>query len=106
MVRDEDYLNIPIILIDIPYEKPGNKLGGDVSVIRFSKEIESLSKASATVGRMHDSFNEQLAFLRVYLRPDVYEKYVQTRKKDGDDSIVKSLEENILEVLRYCTSNV
>lgn len=102
--KDDKALSIPMVLIDIPYEKPGNKLGGDVDVIRFSGEIESLSKASVTVERMYDSFNEQLAFLRVYVRHDIYEEYIKSRKSENGEDVSQSLEKIVIDTLKFCTS--
>lgn len=95
----------PIILIDVPYENNSKKLGSDVNVIRHSGEMEALSKASATVGRMFDSFNEQLALLRVYIRPDIYDEYIYSPRKHEESEARKEIESLILRKLRYCTKN-
>ena len=104
-VTDEDIPEIPMILIDVPYENTGNKLGGDVNVLRFSGELETLSKASATIGRMHDSFNEQLAYLRVYLHPYIYQKYIIDKKKSVDGRKMDDIERKVISIIRFCLSN-
>lgn len=95
----------PVILLDVPYENNSRKLGSDVNVIRHSGGMEALSKASATVGRMFDSFNDQLALLRIYIRPDIYDEYIYSPRKDEEKAARKEIESLVLRKLRYCTKN-
>lgn len=75
----------PILLIDMPYEKSGNKLGNDIRVLRYDNSYLELSKASGIISGLKTSFDDQLMLLRVFLRPDVYTLLIEDRKVGRSD---------------------
>lgn len=81
-----DYIKEPIrdsgaaLLIDMPYNKTHSKLGNDFRVLRYDQSYIELSKASGIISGLESTFDEQLLLLRVYLRPDVYEKLIEEGK--------------------------
>lgn len=72
---------MPIVLLDFPYEKDDHKLGNDIKVLRHDGSEIYLPRVSTTIKGVSDSFKEQLTLLRVYIRPDIYENYI----KDNHD---------------------
>ena len=73
---------LPVVLLDIPYDKRGNKLGNDIRIIRHDGHEEYLSQISTTIKGINDSFNEQLTLLRVFIRPDIYKEHIINSSKD------------------------
>lgn len=61
-----------IVLVDMPYEKSGNKLGDDIRILRYDNSYLSLTKASGIVAGLKTAFDDQLMLLRVFIRPDIY----------------------------------
>jgi len=83
-----------IILIDMPYEKPGNKLGEDIRILRYDESYLSLPKASGIVAGLKTSFEDQLMLLRVFVRPDIFEKLLEEYgRKDVESFISEKLYE-------------
>jgi HD superfamily phosphohydrolase len=62
----------PLILIDMPFEKKGTKLGNDIRVERHDNSYLELSKASGIISGLNQSFQDQLMLVRVYIRPDIF----------------------------------
>lgn len=85
-----------IVLIDMPYENSGNKLGDDIRVIRYDESYLSLTKASGIVAGLKTAFDDQLMLLRVFVRPDIYEKLL---KNYGGNDIKNFLSEKLYEFL-------
>lgn len=72
--------NGPLVLVDMPYEKSGNKLGDDIRVLRYDNSYLELSKASGIVSGLKTAFDDQLMLLRVFLRPDIYTQLIEDRR--------------------------
>lgn len=62
-----------IILVDMPYEKSGNKLGDDIRILRYDNSYLSLANASGIVAGLKTAFDDQLMLLRVFIRPDIHD---------------------------------
>lgn len=73
-----------VLLLDIPAENMANKIGRDIRVVRHDKNILTLDKASGLVSGMRENYEEQLKILRVYIRPDIYEKVLENNMYDKD----------------------
>lgn len=73
------------LLIDMPYEKPNNKLGDDIRILRYDNSYLLLSRASGIVSGMKTAFEDQLMLLRVYIRPDIYEKVIDIDKNNRSE---------------------
>lgn len=86
----------PLVLIDMPYETPGNKLGDDIRILRYDNSCISLSRASGIVSGLKTAFDEQLMLLRVFARPDINETLLDTY---GKNSIENFLSEKLYEIL-------
>lgn len=86
----------PLVLIDMPYENPGNKLGDDIRILRYDQSSISLSKASGIVSGLKTAFDDQLMLLRVFVRPDINELL---HEKFGRKEIEKFLSEKLYEIL-------
>ena len=86
----------PLVLIDMPNETPGNKLGDDIRILRYDKSSIPLTKASGIVSGLKTAFEDQLMLLRVFLRPDINEKLDE---KFGRKEIEKFLCEKLYEIL-------
>lgn len=86
----------PLVLIDMPYEIPGNKLGDDIRILRYDQSSISLSRASGIVSGLKTAFEDQLMLLRVFVRPDVNELLYE---RFGRNEIEKFLSEKLYEIL-------
>lgn len=80
--RYSEYIKEPIrdsgalLLIDMPYNKTHSKLGNDFRVLRYDQSYIEPSKTSGVISGLESTFDEQLLLLRVYLRPDIYDKLI------------------------------
>lgn len=86
----------PIILVDMPYEKPGNKLGEDIRILRYDESYLSLVKASGIIAGIKTSFDDQLMLLRVFVRPDIFDNLIS---KYGRPAIENFISEKLYEFL-------
>ncbi len=77
-----------ILLIDMPYEKQGNKLGDDIRILRYDESHLSLDTASGIVSGLKTSFDNQLMLLRVFVRPDVFEKLIEDYGKPTIENFI------------------
>ncbi len=73
------------VLVDMPYERQGNKIGNDIRVLRYDNSYLELKRASGIVEGIKTSFEDQLMLLRVFVRPDIYELLINSRKIDRAD---------------------
>ncbi len=85
-----------IVLVDMPYEKPGNKLGDDIRILRYDNSCLPLTKASGIVAGLKTAFDDQLMLLRVFIKPDIYD---MLHKNFGRNSIENFLSEKLYEIL-------
>ncbi len=85
-----------IVLIDMPYENSGNKLGDDIRILRYDESYISLTRSSGIVAGLKTSFEDQLMLLRVFLRPDIYEKVLE---QFGGNDIENFISEKLYELL-------
>ena len=88
---------LPVVLIDIPFDKRGNKLGNDIKIVKHDGREDYLSDISTTIKGINDSFNEQLTLLRVYIHPDIYAEYLS--KTDATKKCIDDLEKYISKLL-------
>ncbi len=85
-----------IVLVDMPYETPGNKLGDDIRILRYDNNSLPLTKASGIVAGLKTAFDDQLMLLRVFIKPDIYE---MLHEKYGKNDIENFLSEKLYEIL-------
>lgn len=84
-----------VVLVDMPYEKQGGKLGDNIQILRYDESCLSLVKVSGIVAGIKTSFDDHLMLLRVFIRPDVYEKLLTF----GRNEIEKFISEKLYEYL-------
>lgn len=87
-----------ILLADILVENLRNKMGEDIRVIRRDNQILELQDASGLVNGMHENFKKQLRFLRIYIRPDIYDAVVNN-PENPKEKIAKELNQRLHELL-------
>ena len=87
-----------VLLLDIPAENMKNKMGKDIRVMRHDGNILTLDKASGLVNGMEDNYEDQLKILRVYIRPDLYEKIFEDKKYDKE-GVAKEMNEILYKLL-------
>lgn len=85
-----------IVLIDMPYENSENKLGDDIRILCYDESYISLTRLSGIVAGLKTSFEVQLMLLRVFLRPDIYEKVLE---QFGENDIESFINEKLYELL-------
>lgn len=85
---DKDKINI---LIDIPSEE-NTKLGKDINVIKYDKNITKLTDMSGIVSGINNYFDSHLQWLRIYVNPE----YKEILKTEG---ISKKIEDKIKKFL-------
>jgi uncharacterized protein len=79
---DESQVNKgALILIDMPYEREGTKLGNDIRVQRYDNSYIELLKASGIVNGLNQSFQDQLMLVRVFIRPDIFYQFDNEESK-------------------------
>lgn len=87
-----------VLLLDIPAENMDNKIGKDIRVMRHDKSILTLDKVSGLVNGMRDNYEEQLKILRVYIRPDIYDKIIED-KNYSKEEVGKEMNEILYKLL-------
>ena len=85
-----------IVLVDMPYENRGSKLGEDIRILRYDESHLPLTKASGIVSGLGTAFDDQLMLLRVFLRPDIYENLID---KFGDKDVAAFICDKLYEFL-------
>ncbi len=91
---EEERLGLPILLIDMPFANINMNLGSEIKILKHDGNESYLQEVSPMIENLSKSFNDQLVLLRVFLRPDIYKKYINSSEK-----IVKNLERKIYDWL-------
>lgn len=87
-----------VLLLDIPAENMGNKIGKDIRVMRHDGSRLTLDKVSGLVNGMRDNYEEQLKILRVYIRPDIYDKIIDDQHYSREE-VGKEMNEILYKLL-------
>jgi HD superfamily phosphohydrolase len=98
-LKDFDEKSVFTILIDLPTEPNGDKLGDDIVVIVNSEkdEISSLNKTSGIINGINASFQSYTKKLRILIHPNIFDVLNKNcNKNELEDFIEKSLMKHIL----------
>jgi len=79
-----------LVLVDMPYEPGGRKLGEDMMVIRPDGGVVDLMGVSGIISGIYHSFDEYLRHLRVMIHPEIYPS-PGTDRRDMQREIVEYL---------------
>lgn len=94
---DESLLNMGVlVLVDMPFEKKGTKLGNDIRIHRYDNSYLELKSASGIVAGLNQSFQDQLMLLRVYIRPDIFSSYIDKEEQTKIEEYFKQQLHNLL----------
>lgn len=91
--------NLPLLLIDMPYEKRGNKQGEDIRVQRYDGSFLNLPVASGIISGLKNVFESELLLLRIYIHPDLID-WAEEKKIDTKE-LVQFLWEKMTEYTNY-----